>query len=269
MADSATKIGFIGAGKMASAIIKGVIKSGFAPCESIFVYDVNQDALKYAKKNLKIQPVSTLQELMKKSSVIVIATKPFVVNDVLDSIQSMIRNHLVISILAGVSTAKIEAKLPQTRVIRVMPNTPALINEGMSAICGGKFAYEEDVFYALELFSKLGKAIKVEEKDMDVVTAISGSGPAFYYCFIEKIARAGERLGLDYKTALELSAQTALGAAKMVFETPDTPEELIRNVTTPGGCTEVGNNILINSKIEEILFKTVKRTAEKAKKLGS
>ena len=262
-------IGFIGAGKMASAIIKGVIDSGFLSSEEIFVYDVNKDALKYAEKNLKIQGISTLEELMKKSSTVVIATKPFVVNEVLDSIQPQVRNHLIISILAGVSTTKIEAKLPQTRVVRVMPNTPALINEGMSAVCGGKFVYDEDVNYALELFSKLGKAIQVEEKDMDVVTAISGSGPAFYYCFIEKIARAGERLGLDYETALELSAQTALGASKMIFETPDTPEELIRNVTTPGGCTEVGNNILINSKIEEILFKTVKRTAEKAKKLGS
>ena len=262
-------MGFIGAGKMAGAIIKGIIESGFVSPGAIFVYDVNQDALKYAQKNLKIQPVSTLEELMKNSSVVMIATKPFVINDVLTEIQPQVRNHLIISILAGVSTAKIEAKLPQTRVVRVMPNTPALINEGMSAICGGKFAYEEDINYTLELFSKLGKAITVEEPQMDIVTAISGSGPAFYYCFIEKIARAGERLGLDYETALELSAQTALGAAKMIFETPDTPEELIQNVTTPGGCTEVGNNILANSKIEEILFKTVKRTAEKAKKLGS
>lgn len=262
-------IGFIGAGKMASAIIKGIIDSGFLPREAIFVYDVNQDALKFAQKNLKIQPVATLDELMRNISTVVIATKPFVINDVLTQIQPQVRNHLIISILAGVSTAKIEAKLPQTRVVRVMSNTPALINEGMSAICSGKFAYEEDIKYTLELFSKLGKAIKVEEKDMDIVTAISGSGPAFYYYFIEKIARAGERLGLDYQTALELSTQTALGAAKMIFETPDTPEELIKNVTTPGGCTEVGNNILINLKIEEILFKTVKRTAEKAKKLGS
>ncbi len=269
MESKGINIGFIGAGKMASAIIKGIIESGFLAREAIFVYDVNQDALKFARNNLKIQTVTTLEELMKKSSVVMVATKPFVINDVLTEIQDKVRNHLVISILAGVSTSKIEAKLPQTRVVRVMSNTPALINEGMSAVCGGKFAYDEDVKYVLELFSKLGKTVVVDEKDMDIVTAISGSGPAFYYCFIEKIARAGERLGLKYETALELSAQTALGAAKMIFETPDTPEELIRNVSTPGGCTEVGNNILINSKIEEILFKTVKRTAEKAKKLGS
>ena len=261
-------IGFIGAGKMASAIIKGIADSGFLAREAIFVYDVNKDALKYAEKNLKIQTVTSLEELMKKSSVVLLATKPFVVNEVLEEIGPHVRNHLVISILAGVSTAKFEAKLPQTRVVRVMPNTPALINEGMSAICGGKFAYDEDIKFVLEMFSKLGKAIQVEEKEMDLVTAISGSGPAFFYCFIEKIARAGEKLGLKYETALELATQTALGSSKMIFETPDTPEELIRNVSTPGGCTEVGNNILANSKIEEILFKTIKRTAEKAKSLG-
>lgn len=262
-------IGFIGGGKMANAIIKGIIDSGFLPKESIFVYDVNSDTLKFTSKNLKIQPVQSLEELMHTCPVILIATKPFVINELLDNIQDKVRNHLIISILAGVGTTKLEAKLPQTRVIRVMPNTPAFINEGMSAVCKGKFAYDTDVNFALEMFSKLGRAILIDEKDMDIVTAISGSGPAFYYCFIDKIARAGARLGLDYKTALELSAQTALGAAKMIFETPDTPEELIQNVTTPGGCTEVGNNILINSKIEEILFKTIKRTMEKAKKLGT
>lgn len=268
MGNKNDNIGFIGAGKMATAIIKGVIDSGFVSAESVFVHDVNKDAMKYAQKNLKITPVESLEELMKTCPVVVIATKPFVINELLDAIKEKIRNHLVVSICAGVSTSKMEAKLGKTRVIRVMPNTPALINEGMTAVCKGQFAYKEDVKYVLEMFSKVGRVIEANEKDMDIITAISGSGPSFYYMFIEKIARAGAQLGLNYKTALELSTQTALGAAKMIFKSADTPEELIRNVTTPGGCTEVGNNILVNSKIDEILFKTVKRTAEKAKKLG-
>lgn len=263
-----SNIGFIGAGKMAHAIIKGIIDSNLLPPDSIFAYDVNQDTIKYAAKNLKISTCSTLSELLETCPVIVIATKPFVIGSLLDDMKDKIRNHLVVSILAGVSTKKIELKLPNTRVVRVMSNTPALVNEGMSAICGGKFAFENDVNYILEVFSKLGRAVLVEEKDMDLITAISGSGPAFYYYFIEKIARAGERLGLDYKLALELSVQTALGASKMIINTPDTPQELIDAVTTPGGCTEVGNNILINSDVEGILFKAIKRTAEKAKKLG-
>lgn len=268
MGNANNNIGFIGAGRMAGAIIKGMVDGGFLPKESVFIYDVNVDNAKFASKNLKVEALKSIEELMAKCPTIVIATKPFVINEVLGEIYDKVRNHLIISILAGISTAKIEAKLEKTRVIRAMPNTPALIGEGMSAICKGKYAFDSDVNFVLEMFSKLGKAILIDEKHMDIVTAISGSGPAFYYCFIEKIARAGEKLGLDYETALELSTQTALGASRMVFETPDTPEELIRNVTTPGGCTEVGNNVLINSKIEEILFKTIKRTMEKAKKLG-
>jgi len=202
------------------------------------------------------------------SSIVLIATKPFVADNVLDSIKDKVRNHLIISIMAGVSTKKMETKLPNTRIVRVMPNTPALINEGMSAICGGKYAYEYDIEWTLELFSKLGKAIKVDEKNIDIVTAISGSGPAFFYYFIDKIALAGKKLGLDYETCLELASQTAIGSANMIMKSGESPQKLIENVTTPGGCTEVGNNILINSKVEDILFKTIKRTMEKAKKLG-
>lgn len=262
------KIGFIGLGKMASAIIKGIISSGFMKKENILGFDVNQDALKIASKNLDITPVSSIEELMSKTSIVLIATKPFVIKNVIDEIKDKVRNHLIISILAGVSLKFYESSLPNTRVIRVMPNTPALVEEGMSAVCKGSFAYDYDAEFVFNMFSKLGRAIYIDEKDIDVVTAISGSGPAFYYYIIEKIAQAGKKLGLDYKTALELSAQTALGSAKMMFKTPDTPEELIRAVTTPGGCTEVGNNVLNNSNIDEIIFKTIKRTMEKARKLG-
>jgi len=262
------KIGFIGLGRMATAIIKGIITSGFMKRENILGFDINQDSVKIASKNLEITPVSSIEELMAKSSIVLIATKPFVIKNVLDEIKDKVRNHLIISILAGVSLKVYENSLPNTRVVRVMPNTPALISEGMSAVCKGNFAHDYDAEFVYNMFSKLGKAIYIDEKDIDIVTAISGSGPAFYYYIIEKIAEAGKKLGLDYETALTLSAQTALGSAKMMFETPDTPEELIRAVTTPGGCTEVGNNVLINSNMEETLFKTVKRTMEKARKLG-
>ena len=262
------KIGFIGLGRMASAIIKGIITSGFMPKENILGFDVNQDSAKIAAKNLGIATVSNIEELMAKSSIVLIATKPFVIKDVLNEIKDKVRNHLIISILAGVSLKIYENNLPNTRVVRVMPNTPALISEGMSAVCKGNFAHDYDAEFVYDMFSKLGKAIYIDEKDIDIVTAISGSGPAFYYYIIEKIAEAGKKLGLDYETCLTLSIQTALGAAKMMFETPDTPEELIRAVTTPGGCTEVGNNVLGNSDIEEVLFKTINETMKKARKLG-
>lgn len=268
MGNENNNLGFIGAGKMANAIMKGIIGSNFLPVESIYIYDKNQDTVRCTSKNLKVQTVDTLDELLQKCPTILIATKPFVINEILESIHDKIRNHLIISILAGVSTEKIESKLGKTRIIRVMPNTPALVQEGMSAVCKGKYAFDADSEFVLSMFSKLGKAIQTEEKYIDLITAISGSGPAFYYYIIDKIARAGEKLGLDYDTSLTLAAQTATGSAKMIMETPETIEELIRNVTTPGGCTEVGNNILSNSKTEEVLFKTIKRTMEKARSLG-
>lgn len=263
-----SNIGFIGAGRMASAIIGGILDSGFLPKSSVFAYDVNQDTLKYISKNLKIGTCSSVAELLETCPIVVVATKPFVVGQLLDEMQDKVRNHLVISILAGIQTKKFEAKLQKTRVIRVMPNTPALVGEGMTAVCAGKYAFENDINYVVEMFSKLGRAVIVDEKQMDLVTAISGSGPAFYYYIIDKIAKAGERLGMDYKLALELSVQTARGAAEMIMKTPNSPQELIDAVTTPGGTTEIGNNILINSDVEGILFKTIKRTMEKSKKLG-
>ncbi len=262
------KIGFIGLGRMASAIIGGIISSGFMKKENIIGFDINKDTLKYASKNLDIETVADIEELMARTSIVLIATKPFVIKNVLDEIKDKVRNHLVISILAGVALKVYENAMPNTRVVRVMPNTPALISEGMSAVCKGAFAHDYDAEFVYEMFSKLGKAIYIDEKDIDIVTAISGSGPAFYYYIIEKIADAGKKLGLDYETSLKLSAQTALGSAKMMFETPDSPEELIRAVTTPGGCTEVGNNVLGNSDIEAVLFKTINETMKKAKKLG-
>lgn len=268
MGNENNNLGFIGAGKMANAIMKGIIGSNFLPVDSIYIYDKNQDTVKYTSKNLKVKTVDGLDELLEKCPTILIATKPFVINEILDSIQDKIRNHLIISILAGVSTEKIESKLGKTRIIRVMPNTPALVQEGMSAVCKGKYAFDTDAEFVLNMFSNLGRAIQTEEKYIDLITAISGSGPAFYYYIIDKIACAGEKLGLDYDTSLTLAAQTAAGSAKMIMETPETVEELIRNVTTPGGCTEVGNNILSNSKTEEVLFKTIKRTMEKARSLG-
>ena len=197
------------------------------------------------------------------------AVKPFVLKEVLNSIKEHITSkHLVISIAAGISLNDIQDILKSTPVIRVMPNTPALVNEGMSAICKGDFATPEHSKIALNIFKSVGKVIESEEKYIDIITAISGSGPAFYYHIINEIAKAGESLGLDYETCLKLSAQTAYGSAKMIMNTENTPEQLITNVTTPGGCTAVGNDILKNSDISKILYATIEQTMKKAKALG-
>ena len=263
------KIGFIGGGKMATAIMKGIINSNWCESKNIIVSDRNEDALNYLKENYAVQTTVNNMEVVKNSKILLFAVKPFVLRDVLEEIKSYITNeHIIISIAAGISINTIEEIVGKIPVIRVMPNTPALVNEGMSAVCKGTYATDETSKIAVEIFNSVGKVVESEEKYIDIITAISGSGPAFYYYIIDEIAKAGEKLGLDYQTCLKLSTQTALGAAKMIMETDVTPEQLIINVTTPGGCTEVGNKVLKEQKISDILFDTIDLTKKKAFELG-
>jgi len=175
----------------------------------------------------------------------------------------------LISIAAGVSTAKINSVLPQQRVVRVMPNTPALLGLGMAGVTKGRLANNEDAEFVLELMSTVGKAILVEEKQMDIITAISGSGPAFFYQVIEDMARAGEKLGLDYEKSLLLATQTALGSAKMVENRGElTVQHLIDNVATKGGCTFVGITTMKEENSGKMFEKVIADTTKKASELG-
>ncbi len=262
------KIGFIGFGKMANAIAKGIINSDFIKKENVFAFDVNKEALIKSTQNLSINPVFNEDEMLDKVDCLILATKPFVVDDVLDKIKSIKKETLIISILAGIPIQRYELKLKESKIIRVMPNTPAMVNEGMSVLAGGNLANREDMNFALNLFSKLGKSIELDETKLDAVTAVSGSGPAFYYYIIDLIAKAGNELGLKYEDALLLSTQTALGAAKMILNTKMSPDELITAVTTPNGTTAEGNKVLINSDIKEVLRKTVFETNKRSIELG-
>ena len=263
------KIGFIGGGKMATAIIKGIINAHLCSSDDIVVSDRNEDTLNYLGNTYNVTTTLHNREVIKNAKIILFAVKPFVLKDVLNEIKPFLtKEHVILSIAAGISINSIEEIAGEIPVIRIMPNTPALVNEGMSAICKGTHATYEHTQIALEIFSKVGKVIEANEKDIDTITAISGSGPAFYYYLINEIAKAGEKLGLDYKTSLLLSAQTALGASKMIMKGDVSPEQLIINVTTPGGCTEVGNNILQKGQISEIIFDTIDKTAKKAYELG-
>lgn len=261
-------LGFIGFGKMAYAIAKGIVNSSFLPNNNIFAYDINKEFLEIKTSELGINFCADENELLNKVDAVLIATKPFVVDDVLESIKYNTDNKLVISILAGIPTERFEEKLIGARVIRVMPNTPAMVNEGMSVVCRGNLATDDDVEFVRNMFLKLGDAICLDESLINAVTAVSGSGPAFYYYIIDKIARAGEMLGLSREVALKLSAQTALGAAKMIMTTGFEPDELIKAVTTPNGTTAEGNKVLVESDIERVLFETVNKTCKRAIELG-
>ena len=264
-------IGFIGSGKMAGAIIKGLLKSGFTTSEYLLATQAEIDGIEEKKQALGIDIILDNKTLAQKSDIIFIATKPNQVVDVLSEISEIIDSEkLIVSIAAGVKIEKIEAKLPpNSRVIRVMPNTPALVGEGMSGMVGGKFATEDDLKYIYELLSIIGKCIIVDdEAQMDIVTAISGSGPAFFYKLMNDIARAGEKLGLDYDKSLLLSIQTALGSAKMALNREVSMEQLVANVATKGGCTRVGVDVMEEKGIDDILAEVIKKTTQKACDLG-
>ena len=264
-------IGFIGCGKMASAIIKGLLNSGFTQPESILASQAESEGI--AEKSIELGVKITLDNvaLANKSDVIFIATKPSQVKDVVLEISSSInQNKLIVSIAAGVNIGALEANLPQnTRLIRVMPNTPAMVGEGMAAIIGNNFATNEDVEFIKNLFSTIGKCVILDnEAQMDIVTAISGSGPAFFYKIMNDIARAGEKLGLDYEKSLLLSIQTAIGSAKMALNRDISMEQLVENVATKGGCTRVGIDAMEEVNTAEIFSNVILKTTQKAAQLG-
>ena len=264
------KIGFIGCGKMASAIIKGAISSRFVTEENIKGSEVNCDVAEAAQKRLGIEVLTDNKFLVMDSDVIFIATKPNYVASVLEEIKDELTpEKLIVSIAAGVSTSKIENIIGRQRVIRVMPNTPALVLEGMSGVCKGAYAADEDAEFVMEMLSSIGKCIEVSEDQMDIVTAISGSGPAFFYKVIEDMARAGEKLGLEYDKSLLLATQTALGSAKMVMNRGETSvQTLIDNVATKGGCTFVGVSSMSEGNSEKLFYDVISKTAQKAHELG-
>ncbi len=264
------KIGFIGCGKMASAIIGGVIASNYLPKENIMAAEINEEKASEKSKELGIKVITDNNELVNSVDVVFVATTPNFVEGVLNGIKSSVtKDKLVVSIAAGVTTRFIESILgSDKRVVRVMPNTPALVLEGMSGVAGGTIATEEDVQAVVELLSNIGKAIEVTEEQLDIVTAISGSGPAFYYKVINDIARAGEKMGMDYEKALTLSIQTAIGSAKMLLSSDKSAEDLIASVATKGGCTRVGVDYMEEVDTADMFYNLIEKTAEKAHALG-
>ena len=259
-------IGFIGAGKMATAIIKGLLRSGMFCKSCIFASEPNFETAQNLETELGINVFTDNKTVAQKADIILLAVKPFIVKSVLEEIKDVVDDSkLIISIAAGISSKRIEEMLgKKARVVKVMPNTPALLGCGATAVCKGENASSADFETSYKIFESVGKVVVTNESDIDAITGVSGSGPAFYYLIINEIAKAGVKLGLDYKTALELSAQTALGAARMILETGVDPAQLIANVTTPGGTTAEGNKVLNESNISDILFETVQKTAEKS-----
>jgi pyrroline-5-carboxylate reductase len=262
------KLGVIGCGKMASAILGGVAKHKFLNQEDIYVYDINMEASGALCREYGFKEAYSIKDLAQNVDIILLAVKPFIVGEILSELNEFYKDHLILSILSGVKIKKYLDFIENARIIRIMPNTPALTCEGASAICSESNITNDELDFAFNLMSNCGKVIKTTEDKIDIITALSGSGPAFYFKIIDLMAKSATKLGLDKSEALLLSTQTALGSAKMIFENDFNIEQLIKNVTTPGGCTEVGNNILLNSNIEEIFDELIQKTMQKAIDLG-
>lgn len=259
------KLGFIGAGELGSAIIGGIVKSGVVKPSDINVFEINKESAQKVKSKFNINIIETVSELAKSSEIVILAVKPFIVAEVAKQIkESLTEDKIVVSVAAGVTTDVIEEIIGKIPVVRVLTNTPAFIQEAMTIIAKGKFASDKELNEVEKIFASIGKTSLADESLMDVATAISGSGPAFYYELANAFALSCEKLGYEKKEAVKISAQTMLGAAKMLLNSPKTPEELIGEVTTPGGCTIVGLETLRAEKIEQILDKTLVDTVNKA-----
>ena len=259
-------IGFVGTGRIARALIAGLsgnrntVISGF---------DRDPAALASVASDYPLQPCLSIEEVALKAEVIILAVKPYQIAEVLGELKaSLTTAHLLISVAAGISTEFIRNKAGDTiKVIRVMPNTPAFVGEGMTALCRGLTASDADVALARELFSSIGRVAVIDESQMDAATALSGSGPAYMFLILDSLAEGGEKCGLSREEALLLATQTMTGAAKMVLSSEKSPEELIKEVTTPGGTTEAGLKVLNESNIRRILMETVAAAAARSREL--
>jgi pyrroline-5-carboxylate reductase len=263
-------IGFLGAGKMATALARGFVRAEMVTPKHVIAGDVFAGARAAFARETGAKAVATNSEVLKFATVLILAVKPDQVAGVLAGLRgSFTSNHLLISIAAGVTLARMEEALPAgTRVIRVMPNTPALVGEAAAAFALGKSATATDGELARKLLSAVGIAFEVKESLLDAVTGLSGSGPAYVYQFIEALSDGGVAAGLPRDIATKLAAQTVLGAAKMVLETGQHPGALKDQVTSPGGTTIEGLHELEKGQLRATVMSAVRAATDKSKKLG-
>ena len=267
---SKLKIGFLGAGKMATALARGFVRARIVSARQVLASDPSAAARAAFAKEVGAEATTSNTDVVKFAPVLVLAVKPDQVAGVLADIRDHLTDkHCVISIAAGVPLAKLEAGLGAgARLVRVMPNTPALVGASASAFALGKAARPEDGELAQKLFSAVGVAFQVKEALLDAVTGLSGSGPAYAYLFIEGLSDGGVAAGLPRDVATRLAAQTVLGSARMVLETGLHPGVLKDMVTSPGGTTIEGLHELEKGKLRGTVMSAVRAAAEKAKKLG-
>lgn len=263
-------LGFIGAGNMATALIKGLIESGVYDQRNLLAADKDPDALKRISAAFGVACHPSNIKVASESSIVVIAVKPQNMEEALDEMKEAIADgHLIISIAAGIPLRMIRDIIGKDiPMIRVMPNTPALVQKGVSAMAAGELATVAHMDIARTIFGAVGETVEVEESLMDAVTALSGSGPGYVFRIMECMVEAGVGLGLKEETARNLVVQTFLGAACLSKTSDDSLAELRRKVTSPGGTTAAGLAVLEEKGLNEMIMEAVKAACARSRELG-
>lgn len=264
------KFAFVGSGNMAEALMRGLLDpDGVVVPENIFAADISEKRLEDLHNRYKIQIHTDNKEVVKGADIVILAVKPQIIEIVLREISDCVDEHkLVISIAAGVTIKIIQELLKPTRVIRVMPNVAALVHAAITAISQGKYATEHDLQIAQEIFNAVGETVVVEEKLMDAVTGLSGSGPAYIFYAINALADGGVKVGFSREVALKLTVHTVYGAAKMIIETGEHPMKLRDMVTSPGGTSIAGIYALERDGFGATLMNAVEVATRRSQELG-
>ncbi len=258
-------IGFIGGGNMAEAMIKGLLKSNI---RDIMVSEPRNDRLLYLKNTYNLKTTPDNKEIVKNCNIFIIAVKPQNIEEVTTEISDLIsKDHIIISIAAGISLSYLTSKLKTSRVIRVMPNTPALVQEGISVLSMCECIHDQEMGVIRDIFMSIGKVMVLPEKYMDAVTALSGSGPAFFALFIEYMIDGGVKIGLNKDISSGLAIQTFIGTAKLL-ESGMSPETLRVMVTSPGGTTAAGLKVFEEKGFKDIVLDVLLAAKNRSEELG-
>jgi pyrroline-5-carboxylate reductase len=263
----APRLGFIGGGKLAGSVIRGLVRAKYCAPAAILVSEPNEAARRALEDELGVSETAENGELAKRAGIILIGVKPSVVLPALRDVASLIDGKLIISLAAGVRIASME-KIANARFMRAMTNTPSAVCRAATALAKSGRTTDDDVARARAIFGAIGVVVEVEEEQIDAVTAMAGSAPAFVYTVIEALAEGGKKMGLAWEVALTLATQTVLGAAQLATESKLSPEELRAMVVTPGGTTAAGLAAMEKFKTSEGLIAAVEAAAKRGREMA-
>jgi pyrroline-5-carboxylate reductase len=261
-------IAFIGAGNMAEALIRGLLTNKAVKSSQIVAADIRPERLEFFSKTFDVRTTGDNAAAVSGAAIVVLAVKPQQMSEALATFRAPPAT-LFVSIAAGMTTSRIEQELGgRVRVIRVMPNTPSLVGAGAAALAKGACATEDDLMAAEEILGAVGITARLDEKLMDAITALSGSGPAYMFLVAEAMIQAGVSMGLERSLAKRFTIQTLHGAARLLMESGEEPELLRRKVTSPGGTTEAALRVMNNRNLVEVFVQAMKAAAHRSKELS-